>query len=270
MPCSQCSRDGHNAATCPEARRCTACGDLGHYAPTCPNTKRCSQCGEAGHNVATCAAARRCTRCGSVGHYAPTCSIPSPDHGCSFCGAHGHDRRTCPKDVSLGDASDKLLEKIEDVPIPRGRRFEYLDRAEGWLSRELTVFAWKDAAYELLRALPSYQSLRPAFKTLVTAVHKASNYTLYIGRSGAHPDHLRQRFESHRTHRGAQFIRPVLRVPTGFARKNGWETVAIRWMKRKDGEGVLCCNNTAADHRGRWPDTPDTVIYVAACRPRKS
>ncbi len=73
MACSVCGKAGHNAQTCPSARRCRNCGAHGHYVTTCPAARRCSRCGKPGHYFTTCPSARKCSKCGKVGHYAPSC-----------------------------------------------------------------------------------------------------------------------------------------------------------------------------------------------------
>lgn len=59
MACSVCGKDGHNSATCPDA-------------------KHCSYCGSPEHNVRRCPNARFCRKCGEIGHYAPTCTAVAP------------------------------------------------------------------------------------------------------------------------------------------------------------------------------------------------
>jgi hypothetical protein len=78
--------------------------------------------------------------------------------------------------------------------------------------------------------------------------------------------HLRSRFSYHVDNQSAQYIAPVIAVDTDLARDQDWEGRMIRWMKRQDRLGKLCCNNTADDHRGNWPGTADMFIYVVACR----
>ncbi|MBI4951452.1 MAG: hypothetical protein HY908_05430 [Myxococcales bacterium] len=245
MACSVCFEVGHNAATCPVARRCSNCGGVGHYATTCPRMRRCGNCGKRGH-------------------YATTCPHGEADRVCSLCGTAGHNRATCSLSDGYVDPIESVVDRIEDVPIPRGRRVVNLE-ADGWLGAHLPVSLWKERTDEYLRALRTYERLRPAFKALVTEVHRACNHVLYVGRAGANPNLLRSRFDAHRAERGAQFIKPVFRVATQLARDARWEVVAIRWMMRRHDDGTLCCNNTAADDRGQWPATEDTVVYVVTC-----
>ncbi|MCE9567136.1 MAG: hypothetical protein K8U57_34470 [Planctomycetes bacterium] len=160
---------------------------------------------------------------------------------------------------------EKAVDRVADISVPLGRKLEHFHIGDGWLSQDLESAEWKDHASSLLSKLYTYKTLRPAFKNLVEVVHKASNHMLYVGRAGAHPDRLWARFRDHRENRKASYIKPILRVPTEQARENKWEAIAIRWLTRQVENDILCCNNTAADHRGNWPSTEDTVIYVVVC-----
>lgn len=227
----------------------------------------CSICSGSAHDARNCDRARRCSNCNKLGHYVSTCSEPDYGRVCSNCGASGHNRSTCAR-APRPHPLERNVDRIEDIGMPIGPRFKDMSRQDGWIDGDLTSHDWKSEAYEVLRRLRSYERFRPAFSALVAAAHKASLHTLYVGRAGAHPDHLFSRFQSHRAERGARFMRPVILVPTEFLRDEQWETVAIRWMKRRAAEGSLCCNNTAADHRGQWPSTDETVIYLVSCRRR--
>lgn len=57
MACSNCGREGHNAASCPYSRsekKCSLCGETGHTRSNCPNSITCSICKRKGHNARSC------------------------------------------------------------------------------------------------------------------------------------------------------------------------------------------------------------------------
>ena len=166
-----------------------------------------------------------------------------------------------PASVNVPDLSSTI-----DIPLPVGRKFEHMDGAAGWFSH--AVHSAPDERLALgdhIEQLPRATIFRDAFRELVAAVHKASKYELYVGRAGASVRHLLARFQDHQQHRGAQWIRPVIRVSTARLREEDWEKHAIHWVRAREHEGRLCCNNSVADSRGNWPDTDDCVIYVVAC-----
>ncbi len=153
-----------------------------------------------------------------------------------------------------------------DVPLPVGRKLEHMDRAEGWFSEGVhDVQTERLALTAHIDQLPRSTILRSAFRELVTIVHKASKYDLYVGRTGASVRHLLGRFQDHQQSRGARWIYPVIRAPTTQMREEHWEKHMIRWVQARAHEGRLCCNNNVADSRGNWPDTEDCLIYVVAC-----
>lgn len=260
MACSSCNVEGHNAVTCPTARRCTLCGRTGHNRQTCDAVNRCTICGEPGHNSRTCSDVNRCSICSGFGHNARTC----PDaRRCSICDSAHHDVRSCTElsreNVSLAAAIDRLYRNTE---TPRGRRLSDLSHAEGWFGR-------RDVGNEefecFIDKLPVFARLSNAFGELVSAVHKASEFTVYVGRAGATAQHVRARFDNHQEKRKAKWIRPVFRANTEHMRVRRWEEAAIRWVKMHDARGTLCCDNNVYDDRGPWPRVEQSVLYVVAC-----
>lgn len=221
----------------------------------------CTYCHEDGHNVATCTEPRRCRGCGDPWHDLRTCGSV---RRCGACDGIGHNIRTCAQ-VDAPDAVDDSYADDDDVPLPRGPRLTYLDGG-GWHS--VDVFRDEDENAALFRAVESLktsQSFRPAFKRIVSAVHRASKYQVYVGRTGATLAHLLNRFRAHQENHRAAWILPVVRVATDRLRDDNWEGRAIRWTLNRHRAGVLCCNNDVADQRGGWPRTEESLIYVAAC-----
>jgi hypothetical protein len=153
-----------------------------------------------------------------------------------------------------------------DVPLPVGRKLEHLGRAVGWFSDAVHHAAEERQELEAhIAGLSRATVRREAFRALISAVHKASKYEIYVGRAGASPRHLLARFQDHQANRGARWIHPVLRVSTQQLRAEDWEKHAIRWVRGQEQAGRLCCNNSVADSRGNWPDTEDCLIYLVAC-----
>ena len=174
----------------------------------------------------------------------------------------------CPLDINynvdVGTGPERF--DVDDVSVPRGRKFEELEHVHGWFSHAVhDVGHEADRLAAHIDQLPRYVHWQTAFKEIVAAVHKASKHVLYVGRTGATVPHLLGRFADHRQRRDANSIFPVIRVPTRVLREEQWERHAIRWVLRRAQQGRLCCNNDVADQRGSWPETDDCLIYVVAC-----
>ncbi len=220
----------------------------------------CSYCHRNGHNLSTCPTVnRRCSICNRPDHYAPTC--PEAIR-CSICDGHGHNKRACPEAPGVVDLD------IPDVPVPAGAKYSELTPTRGWFSRDLLDRSDPDEAEELknhIDNLPLSLTFRPAFKRFVAAVHKASRWTVYVGRAGGTFEHVTSRFRAHRDNKDARWVFPILKVRTKQLKDEEWEKTAIRWVKFQDERDRLCCNNDAVDQRGQYPDTPECVLYVVAC-----
>lgn len=218
--------------------------------------RRCGICGQRGHNATTCCCSVRCGLCDGVGHNRRTC--PNTIR-CGRCGQRGHNSRTC-----ADDANDRDLE----IALPRGPRLTDLDRHPEWHGAE--VFDDATTLEQAINRLERREYFKPAMRLLAAAVHRASNRHVYVGRCGGSARHLISRFFSHWRNHDARWITPVVRVSTRELRRQQWEAKAIRWAKLREHRGELCCNNDVVDQRGQWPSTPDSLIYVVACRTRRS
>lgn len=218
---------------------CSICGRASHNAKNCPHTVKCSLCEKAGHNRRTCPNKNRCSICDRPGHNARAC--------------HGRE---------AFDPSPIL----KDFPLPIGPRLTELNPTCGWFSEEIlrSHNQEREEFERTLARLPKYENFRSAFKQLVSTVHRASGFKLYVGRSGNTPQHLLKRFNYHFATKGSFWIQPVFLARTKLMRLRRWEELSIRWTKSKHELGVLCCNNDIPNDCGNWPATDYSVIYVVA------
>jgi hypothetical protein len=174
----------------------------------------------------------------------------------------------CPLDINynvgIGTGGEDF--EIDDISVPRGRKFEALEHVDGWFSHAAhDIGDESDRLAAHIAQLPRSTHWKTAFKEVVAAVHKASKHVLYVGRTGASVPHLLRRFADHQQRRDASCIFPVIRVPTHILREEQWERNSIRWVLLRAQQGRLCCNNDVADQRGSWPETDDCLIYIVAC-----
>jgi len=127
-------------------------------------------------------------------------------------------------------------------------------------------------ANPLRRALeeaPLFQRLADAGKHLVRTIHGTielyadtvpGDFDFYLGRCGATPSHLFQRFESHAINRDHIAGTVAIRCSTEIVET--WETAAIRVLQGLRNRNRLCVANILCHGGGRLPATEYSAIYL--------
>jgi pyruvate/2-oxoacid:ferredoxin oxidoreductase beta subunit len=158
---------------------------------------------------------------------------------------------------------------VPDVPVPIGPKWRSFINKTGWIPRRaIDSGQWSDQSSESIGRTKLMKTVRGALKEVAAVVHKASNHTVYVGRTYPEPRGLRARFKHHIEEKGAIWIAAAVRCPLEKARDERWEGIMIRWAKMKARIGRLCCNNNVDSDIGRWPNSDEILIYVVACRRR--
>lgn len=135
------------------------------------------------------------------------------------------------------------------------------------------------AASLSLEAAPRHRKLRDAVEDVILAIHglpavmnaQLPQLEVYVGRAGATPGHLRNRWSA----RFEAFERApsttalvALRASTSTVQSERWERTAQLLINSLTRNGALCCANALTGDSGRWPDTEDCAIYIVARRRR--
>jgi hypothetical protein len=114
--------------------------------------------------------------------------------------------------------------------------------------------------------------------TLVSEVHRvAPNFEVYLGRTFLDRERpyagLKSRFRDHVQSKNVEYGKAFFQVPVAVVQEA--ETLGLAlvhfWSlcRRRNGERVLCCNNTVFGANGRHTDDPCQMIYVCLS-PRSS
>jgi hypothetical protein len=121
-----------------------------------------------------------------------------------------------------------------------------------------------------LRGAPRYEQFAAAAKQIIRTIHaiptlwkpvrSLDEVEIYIGRAGATPQHVKQRWRTRREE--AQHVYGVVAARCWTFEVEAWETAAIKFLKRLKARGRLCVKNAAAHGQGTLPDTEESCIYV--------
>jgi hypothetical protein len=130
------------------------------------------------------------------------------------------------------------------------------------VARELDLF-------EALGRAPERRRFSLAAKDVIRAIHAVptlfddcglDEVEVYIGRAGATPRHVFNRWKIHRQEKEHQYGIVILRCETGVVDR--WEGAAANLVKRLETHGRLCVRNASARGQGGLPDTPLSCIYI--------
>jgi hypothetical protein len=96
-----------------------------------------------------------------------------------------------------------------------------------------------------------------------------SEVEVYIGRAGATPKHVFNRWQAHLDTKRHQHGVVVLRCDTSLV--GVWETAAVRTLRSLHSHGRLCVKNASATGQGIVPAERESCIYLtwAMTKPRR-
>ncbi len=127
-----------------------------------------------------------------------------------------------------------------------------------------------------LGAAPYYERFADAGKLVIRTIHSIPHLwedwslgevEVYLGRAGATPQHVLNRWSSHRTGKGHQHGVVIVECDTNVV--EAWERGANRIIRRLRDDGRLCVKNAAASGQGALPRVDTSCIYVTWKRTRE-
>jgi hypothetical protein len=122
---------------------------------------------------------------------------------------------------------------------------------------------------DALNSAPRYGRFADAGKHIIRTIHalphlwedaSLSEVEVYIGRAGATPRHLFNRWKAHLGGKRHQHGVVVLKCDTDLV--EAWETAAVRTLRSLDRHGRLCVKNASASGQGTLPGEPECCIYL--------
>ena len=122
---------------------------------------------------------------------------------------------------------------------------------------------------DVLTLAPRFERFADAGKHVIRTIHalprlwgdaSLSEIEVYIGRAGATPQHVFNRWKAHLSAKRHQHGMVVLRCDTDVV--SAWETAAVRTLLSLSDQGRLCVKNASASGQGALPSEPECCIYI--------
>ncbi len=126
-----------------------------------------------------------------------------------------------------------------------------------------------DEIAEGLATAPRYERFADAAKSIILAIHaiprlredtSLGQVEVYVGRAGATPRHILNRWKTHREEKKHQHGLVAIECPTHVVEL--WERAAIRVVNKLRNDGRLCVKNASSSSQGQLPGEEYSCIYV--------
>jgi hypothetical protein len=128
---------------------------------------------------------------------------------------------------------------------------------------------WEEHLYDGLNAAPARERFTLAGQEIIKTIHTIAvlhedhaldQVEVYIGRAGASPRHVLNRWRGH--YQTKKHRHGVIVLQSATEKIARWEDGAVKVLKRLDHHGRLCVKNASASGQGALPDEPQSCIYI--------